>query len=109
MQKKCSALKRHVLKNISRRITTVELADIAVCSECHFSRKFKLTSGTTPGQFVASARVRCAKSKIRFGVPLAIVAIACGFASQAHLSTAFKRHTGSTPGQYQREALRDRG
>jgi len=87
-------------------------------SKHHFIRRFKAVTGLTPMQYLAAARVECAKRKLRStGMTLALIAFSCGFASQAHMTTAFKRATGTTPARYRRlnrseslqELLPDRG
>jgi AraC family transcriptional regulator len=50
-----------------------------------------------------SRRVERAKSMLRDAhVPIAQIALACGFASQSHLNSVFKRLTGMTPASYRR-------
>jgi transcriptional regulator GlxA family with amidase domain len=50
--------------------------------------------------------VRHAKSLLRAGLPIALVAAEAGFYDQAHLTRHFKRIVGLTPGRYATEARR---
>nr|WP_246407846.1 AraC family transcriptional regulator [Microvirga lupini] len=91
--------------NIHRQITLAELAAAANLSAFHFARRFKAATGQTPLRFIAERRVVEAKKRLRSGVmPLAQVALECGYTGQSHFTTAFKAVTGVTPGIYRRGA-----
>jgi transcriptional regulator GlxA family with amidase domain len=53
-----------------------------------------------PRQRQTQVRVRRAKSLLRAGLPIALVAAEAGFYDQAHLTRHFKRIVGLTPGRY---------
>lgn len=90
-----------VESNIHRIIHLNELSNVAALSQFHFVRSFKQAMGMTPVRYVWIRRVEKAKELLRNReVPLAIVALDCGFSSQSHFTTVFKRETGLTPGQY---------
>lgn len=92
----------YIEKNIERRLTTTELAQVAHLSPYHFTRCFKKITGKTPQQLVMNARVSCAKDRLRQGFAIVLVACMCGFASQSHMTNVFKKQVGSTPAQFQR-------
>jgi methylphosphotriester-DNA--protein-cysteine methyltransferase len=58
-----------------------------------------------PHQFVLRQRTERAKYLLREAdLPLAHVALACGFANQGHLTRVFKRHMGLTPALYRKDS-----
>jgi AraC family transcriptional regulator len=64
-----------------------------------FNRAFKAAVGKTPHDYVLDRRISRARSLITHTeMPLASIAVACGFASQAHMTTQFRRRIGMTPG-----------
>ena len=50
-----------------------------------------------PHVYLNAVRVMQAQACIRRGMPLAMVALACGFADQSHLTRRFKGSVGVTP------------
>ena len=66
-------------------------------------RSFRRAFGCSPGEMVRRRRVARAEELLRAGaLPLAEIALACGFADQAQLTKAFRRLMGFTPGHYRR-------
>jgi AraC family transcriptional regulator len=91
--------------NLANVVSLAALAAQAHISPFHFARLFRRTVGLPPHQFVLRLRVDRAISLLRRGrIPLAEVAIACGFHDQPHFIRAFRRATGTTPTQYVRRA-----
>jgi AraC-like DNA-binding protein len=89
--------------NLSRRISLIELADVAALSQYHFSRQFQRKLGISPMRYVMQRRVEMAKVQLlRPEETIASVAYSCGFGGQSHFSTTFKTFTGITPGEYRR-------
>lgn len=90
---------------IDQQVTLQELAKAAAMSPYHFARTFKAAMGTTPMRFVWQRRIERARAMLADrSLPLAQVALACGFSSQAHFTTAFKHATGMTPAAWRRAA-----
>lgn len=92
----------HVEDRLAEPMTLADLAAVAHLSRFHFARAFKTATGHSPGAYVARRRVERAKRLLAGPLPLASVALACGFASAAHFARAFKAATGTTPGAYRR-------
>ena len=92
------------LEASSEQAVTLEvLAGLANLSVFHFARRFKLTTGQAPYQYVLSWKIRRAQQLLRAGgLPLADISDALGFATPAHFSAAFKRAVGQTPREFQR-------
>lgn len=81
------------------------VAEKAGLSPYHFARLFKAETGCSVHQYVLRRRIERARALLAAGrMPIAEVALACGFASQAHLTDTFRKHTGQTPGEYRRQA-----
>ncbi len=84
-------------------IHLADLAEIAGLSLLHFTRVFKLATGETPYHFVGSRRLERARSMLLGSdMPLAELALSCGFASQSHFTAAFSNAMGVPPGRYRR-------
>lgn len=85
----------------------IALADIAsACglSPTHFARRFKVTAGAPPHQHLIQLRVERAKRLLQGPMPIAEVALACGFTHQEHLTRTFRNLTGLTPANFRRTA-----
>lgn len=78
-----------------------ELAQVAQFSKWQLSRDFRLVFGTSPHRYQILRRLNQAKQMITEQLPLADIALACGFADQAHFSRQFKAAFGLTPKQWQ--------
>jgi AraC family transcriptional regulator len=84
-------------------VTLETLAGLANLSVFHFARRFKLTTGQSPYQYVLGWKIRRARQLLRAGhLPVATISDALGFASPAHFSAAFKRAVGQSPREFQR-------
>ena len=90
-------------------VSLVALAQCAHVSPFHFARLFRATVGLPPHQFVMRLRIERALHLMRSGsMPLAQVALACGFHDQPHFTRAFQRAVRMTPAMYLRVASRRR-
>jgi AraC family transcriptional regulator len=88
---------------LSHDIGLVDMAAVVGYSPDHFARLFRRTFRVSPYQYLLSRRVERAKTMLRdASLPIAAVAVSCGFTSQSHLNAVFKRVTGVTPGQYRK-------
>ncbi len=80
-----------------------DLAQAAGLSANHFLRVFKLATGETPYHFLRARRLERARQLLSDNaMPLAELALECGFANQAHFTAAFSREVGISPGRYRR-------
>jgi AraC family transcriptional regulator len=86
---------------LERDLTLGDLADVADLSPYHFARAFKCSTGWSPHQYVLRRRIERAKCHLAAGeLPLAAVALACGFGSQSHFGARFREATGLTPREF---------
>lgn len=87
----------------------VSLGQLAAASGLglrQFTRAFKEATGQSPHQYLIRRRIEHAQSLIRQGLPLAEVAVRCGFGDQSQLTRAFTQRVGTSPGRFRREAGR---
>ncbi|MBK1665451.1 AraC family transcriptional regulator [Rhodospirillum rubrum] len=97
-------LRAFIEANLERALSIDDLAAVADLSPFHFARAFKATLGEPPHAYVQSRRIERAKTLLRADrLPLAEIALLCGFASQSHFTARFRQATGQTPGRYARE------
>lgn len=76
-----------------------ELARTVGVSAYHFIRCFKSSFGLSPYQFVMKKRLDHVVELIRTTrLPLAEIAVSCGFSDQAHMTRSLKKGMGLTPG-----------
>jgi len=91
----------HIRENINRDLSVTELAQVVGMSQYYFSKLFKMSTGTTPHQYVMRQRVERAQEYLREGqTPLAEVATQVGFETQSHFTSVFRRLVGATPKRY---------
>lgn len=84
----------------------ISLTDLATClhlSVPHFERMFRATTHIPPYRYVLELRVERARLLLqRTRLPLAEVALQCGFSSQSHFTVHFTRHIGVSPARFAR-------
>jgi AraC family transcriptional regulator len=90
----------------SEQVRLHELADAVGLGVRQFSREFRRATGQTPHQYLLRRRVEHAKQLISSAVPLAEVAVQCGFADQSQLTRTFAHQVGTPPGRYRRRMPR---
>jgi len=91
----------HIRENVARDLSVAELAQVVGMSQYYFSKLFKMSTGTTPHQYVMRQRVERAQECLRESrTPLAEVATQVGFETQSHFTSVFRRLVGATPKHY---------
>ena len=89
--------------DLGTNISLTDLARHCALSPSHFSRAFKVSTGLSPFTWLQRHRVERVKDMLRHtNIPLAEIAISCGFADQSHLGRLFARQVGTPPGSWQR-------
>ncbi|MEO1405103.1 MAG: AraC family transcriptional regulator, partial [Pseudomonadota bacterium] len=96
-----SQIDEYLDRNFDKEISIKEMADIADVSESAFSRKFKLSTGRSPYQYLVEKRIDEAKRLLRnTQQSIADISLIVGYSNQAHFSTAFRKMVGITPNAY---------
>jgi AraC family transcriptional regulator len=81
-----------------------QLAREAGISVHHFGRRFRERMGMTPYACLTAMRMDAARRLLRTtDLPVAGIALACGYARPAAFAAAFLRYAGSTPSAYRGE------
>jgi len=84
----------------------IALADLAAClhlSVPHFERIFRVTTQLPPYRYALKLRLDQARVLLeKTRLPLAEVAVICGFSSQSHFTTHFTRFVGLSPARFAR-------
>jgi AraC family transcriptional regulator len=89
--------------HLSGQIELSEVAEACTLSVGHFSRAFRRSTGFAPHQWLLRRRVEAAKSVMQNDrLPLADVAIECGFSDQSHFTRVFSQIMGISPAQWRR-------
>ncbi|MES2104744.1 MAG: AraC family transcriptional regulator [Pseudomonadota bacterium] len=96
---------QRILERISdelgQALTLTSLAASEGKSELRFLRDFKRAVGMTPHAYLVETRLQAARRMIQqTRLPLADIALECGFAHQSHMGSAFQAALGISPGQY---------
>src|SRR4029077_10134238 len=92
---------RYVNDNLDSRLTWDEIGAAVEMNAFTFGRRFKLSTGMTPHQYVVRCRVRRAM-KLLADTKLSIAEIAfeVGCSCQSHLTNLFRKYAGTTPRAY---------
>ena len=93
-------VRRHLHAHLGELIPTAALAEMIGLTESHFIRAFHLEFGLPPHAYHLRLRLARAVELLSYGLSVATVANACGFADQSHLSRKFKEVYGLTPGAW---------
>ncbi|MEM6986686.1 MAG: AraC family transcriptional regulator [Pseudomonadota bacterium] len=80
--------------------TLDDLAGVAAMSRARFAANFKERVGVPPGEYLTSLRITRAKTELRLGKPLKLIATHVGYANSTALTRAFKQRTGSSPREW---------
>lgn len=103
---KAAALGRvrdYVAEHLGETIRVAELAALTDMSVGRFALCFQASTGVSPSRFVRSRRVEAAMGLLRDSpMPMAEVAVACGFSSQQHMATMMRRLVGAVPSSVRR-------
>lgn len=78
-----------------------EVARIAAVHPVHLAQTFRRFNQTTVGGYLRRLRVERARRELsETSVPIARIAVDCGFSDQSHLTRAFRREFGLTPQRF---------
>jgi AraC family transcriptional regulator len=92
---------------LDHAIAVDDLAAAAGLSPVYFARQFKLRTGFTPHRYLRSIRIARAKQLLLDDrVPIAEIALLCGFCHQEHMTKVFRSECGTTPSAFRRARTR---
>jgi AraC family transcriptional regulator len=92
--------------HVTEAFTIAELAAVCQLSRSYFIKSFRQTFGRTPYRWLTEYRVGKAKEMLQKDLPLAEIAIACGFADQSHMTRVFSQIAGQSPGAWRKHNRR---
>jgi AraC family transcriptional regulator len=92
--------------SLNSKIRLQDCAGKVRLSASHFSRAFKATFGTTVLDYIHRRRVeRAQQLMLSSELPLAQIALSCGFADQAHYCRIFRTIVGLSPNVWRRQNM----
>jgi transcriptional regulator GlxA family with amidase domain len=93
----------YMLGHLDEPLSVEAMADRAAMSPRTFARRFRATTGTTPGQWVVRQRVLLAQRLLETtDDPVELIALRCGFGTAAGLRLHFRRVLDTSPLVYRR-------
>ncbi len=95
----------HLEMNLSRKVTVMELAEIAGLSRDYFVRAFSRSFGEPPHRYLVHRRLELAERLLTESqLSIADIAYECGFSSQSHLTATMRKHRMRTPMEMRRSS-----
>jgi transcriptional regulator GlxA family with amidase domain len=89
---------RHIVENLETTTRVADLAAVAQLSASHFAHAFRASFGVAPATLVRRERVQRASQMVLANrMPLAQIALACGFSDQAHMCRLFRLQLDMPP------------
>ncbi|HEV7861631.1 MAG TPA: helix-turn-helix domain-containing protein [Acidimicrobiia bacterium] len=93
----------YMLEHLDEPLSVEGMADRAAMSPRTFARRFRATTGTTPGQWLVRQRVLVAQRLLETtDDPVELIALRCGFGTAAGLRLHFRRVLATSPLVYRR-------
>ena len=96
-------IKEFALARLDQPIRLADMATQVRLSSFYFARRFKQSTGQTPGQFITHLRMQHAKALL-LTTDNSIIAVGMdvGYDNPSHFSSAFRRATGFSPSQFRK-------
>jgi len=95
-------------RHLAGSVPLDDLARECGLSVSHFSRAFRRSTGLAPHRWLMHRRVEVAKNlMLAESMPLAEVAVACGFADQSHFTRTFGSLIGRPPARWRTDQERE--
>jgi AraC-like DNA-binding protein len=93
-----------LLDDLAGDTSVSELAALCGLSRSYFIRAFKQVNGMPPHRWLLMQRMKHAKALLRgTKLPIAEIAVACGFADQSHLTRVFSKSFHISPAAWRRQ------
>lgn len=87
-------------RHYAQRLSVSLMADRALLSPAHFSRKFRAAYGETPYSYLMTRRIERAMALLRQGATVTDACFAVGAVSLGSFSSRFTEIVGESPSQY---------
>jgi transcriptional regulator GlxA family with amidase domain len=87
-------------RDYARPLDVPAMAQAALMSPAHFSRKFKAAYGETPYSYLMTRRIERAQALLRQGMSVTDTCFAVGCTSLGSFSSRFTEVVGQTPSEY---------
>jgi AraC-like DNA-binding protein len=87
-------------RDYAQPLNVPAVAEAALMSPAHFSRKFRAAYGETPYSYLMTRRIERAKALLRQGMSVTDACMAVGCTSLGSFSSRFTEIVGQTPSQY---------
>jgi AraC-like DNA-binding protein len=91
-------------RDYARPLDVPTMAQRALMSPAHFSRKFRAAYGETPYNYLMTRRIERAMALLRAGVSVTDACMSVGCTSLGSFSTRFSELVGETPSAYRARA-----
>jgi AraC family transcriptional regulator len=92
---------------LAARLTIADVARECNLTPSYFAKAFRRTTGMSPHQYLTHIRLEEAKGLLlSSSLPLADIALICGFGDQSYFTRVFTRSVGASPGAWRRSMLR---
>jgi AraC-like DNA-binding protein len=99
--------KQLLTANVDENILIADVARACGLSRQYFTKAFKISTGVTPHRWLQQYRVEMAMQLLgTTTLPIAEIAIECGFADQSHFTRVFTRFVGSSPRTWRKQGAR---
>ena len=87
-------------RSYAEPLSVQAMAEAALMSSAHFSRKFRAAYGETPYSYLMTRRIERAKAFLRQGMTVTDTCFAVGCTSLGSFSSRFTEIVGETPSRY---------
>lgn len=92
---------RFVNEHLDSKLKLEDMAGEVGMDRYAFGRRFKLSTGMTPHEYIVRCRLRRAMKLLTFtNRSIVDIALDVGCACQSHFTTMFRKCTGTTPAAY---------
>lgn len=93
----------YIEANLGTSLSNCELANRCHMNTDYFIRRFRLSMGRTPGQYIQEQRVKGAEQQLLMtSRSIEQIAAEHGFGSRSYFTRIFTRHTGVSPAAYRK-------
>ena len=98
-------IRDYIQQELGSPLTIDGLANLVNMSAHRFSHMFRRTFDMTPYAYVLQLRLQVASQllQLQANLPIADIALSCGFSNQAHFTEAFRKKFGLPPAKWRKE------